>query len=141
MRPNYLPTFLHKKPTNTSDGLSKEGLIEGRQPIIMCNILMQCRYLYMQFRYLYMQCRYLCMQSTKSNVFLKWTNPGLFLFTSIFKQCFTTRIVRVKGEHTDHLTTTKAHVQNLRYCARLFLIFGPNVIFSTVAVVLNTTLN
>ena len=53
------------------------------------------------------------------NFFKKWANPGLFLFIFIlFKHKFyrktagingiQTRIVRVEGEHADHLTTTTA---------------------------------
>ena len=53
------------------------------------------------------------------NWFLKWANPGPFLFVFVlFKHkfyrktaCFSrirTRIVRVEGEHADHLTTTTA---------------------------------
>ena len=53
------------------------------------------------------------------NLFFKWAIPGLFLCISdLFKHKFyrkyidvcgiRTRIVRVEGEHADHLTTTTA---------------------------------
>ena len=57
-------------------------------------------------------------------IIFKWANPGLlFLFPSFQAQIFTeknvgfsgirTRIVRVEGEHSDHLTTTTAHAQTI----------------------------
>ena len=56
----------------------------------------------------------------KSQFFKKWANPGLFLFIfvlfkhKLYKKTvgfsgIQTRIVRVEGEHADHLTTTAAH--------------------------------
>ena len=53
--------------------------------------------------------------------FLQWANPGLFLFICVLsKHKFSektlgfsgirTRIVRVEGEHADHLTTTTANL-------------------------------
>ena len=62
-----------------------------------------------------------CLACLLFGVFLKWANPGLFLFisrsfqTQFYRKTLgfsgiRTWIVGVEGEHADHLTTTTAHL-------------------------------